>query len=71
MFAEHRVTAVLRDGGVAATEELLCEELTFMSVPRGVDDEGERLRPRGEPDTTPTNPTSPNPMAMNPTPPID
>ena len=47
MFAEHRVSAVLREGGVAATEDLLCEELTFLSVPRGTEEEGEELLPGG------------------------
>ena len=34
LFAQHRVEAVLRPGGVAAVEEALCSELMFTGVPR-------------------------------------
>eukprot|EP00038_Savillea_parva_P000639 m.97467 g.97467 ORF g.97467 m.97467 type:complete len:935 (-) comp10217_c0_seq1:217-3021(-) len=32
-FAEHRIAALLKPGGVAELESVLCEELTFVSVP--------------------------------------
>lgn len=32
-FAEHRIAALLKPGGVAELEDILCEELTFVSVP--------------------------------------
>ena len=38
---------MLREGGVAAQEELLCDELTFVSVPKADEPEGEELLPGG------------------------
>ena len=48
-FAQHRVHAVLKPGGVAEMEAILCDELTFVGVAMeaGGDEEGEELVPGG------------------------
>ena len=46
-FAQHRVSSLLCEGGVAAMEEALMDELTFVGVCREGDDEGEELLPGG------------------------
>ena len=47
-FARHRVEALLQDGGVATMEAALMDELTFVGVARGgEEEEGEELIPGG------------------------
>ena len=47
-YYEHRVAAVLRPGGVAATEALLCDELTFVGAPRRAAGAAEAVVVEGE-----------------------
>ena len=46
-FAEHRVASLLRDGGVAAMEAALMDDLTFVGAAREGEEEGEELIPGG------------------------